>query len=353
MSGTTKLPLCRKRKSGNAMREALFIKKNVSKWEKYQQVPAASADEKADRFIDLLDDLAYSRTFYPHSKVTRWINNIAANTYRQIYRNRKEHLARLKRFWTHELPEVLYRRRMLLLFTFLFFVLSMCVGIVSGIKDDTFVKSILGEGYVAMTEENIEKGDPFGVYRDDNKMNMFVRIAVNNILVSFKAFVFGILFGVGTLYILFFNGVMVGAFEQMFFAKGLGWESILVIWIHGTIEISSIILAGAAGIILGTGYLFPGTYSRVYSFRRSAADSIKLIIAMVPFFLLAALLESYVTYQMSDTFSKGNMQVGMPAWGGVLILVASLFIMFGYFVYYPWRLYGGSSSRKPSNSAIA
>jgi uncharacterized membrane protein SpoIIM required for sporulation len=330
------------------MREALFIKKNVSKWEEYQHVPAANADEKADRFIELLDDLAYSRTFYPHSKVTRWINNIAANIYRQIYRNRKEHLARLRNFWTDELPEVLYRRRYILLFTFLLFALSMAVGIVSSIKDDTFIKSILGEGYVSMTEENIEKGDPFGVYRDENKLDMFVRIAANNILVSFQAFIYGIAFGVGTIYILFYNGVMVGAFEQMFFAKGLGWESIMVIWIHGTIEILSIILAGAAGIILGTGYLFPGTYSRGYSFRRSAADSIKLIIAMVPFFLLAASLESYVTYQMSNAFSKGHQQMGMPIWGGALILLLSLFLMVGYFAYYPWLKYGKPQGPAPN-----
>lgn len=59
------------------MREAMFIKKNVDKWNEYQQVKADSPDETAERFVTLVDDLSYSKTFYPHSQVTRWINGIA------------------------------------------------------------------------------------------------------------------------------------------------------------------------------------------------------------------------------------------------------------------------------------
>jgi hypothetical protein len=94
------------------MREALFIKRNAEKWQQYQQEPDVDADEQAERFITLLDDLAYSRTFYPQSKVTRWINNIAAGIYQKIYRNRKEKYSRLTTFWTTELTLVLYRHRL-------------------------------------------------------------------------------------------------------------------------------------------------------------------------------------------------------------------------------------------------
>lgn len=319
------------------MREALFIKRNAAKWEKYQQVPAESADEKADRFITLLDDLAYSRTFYPQSKVTRWINHIAAGIYQQIYQNKKERLTRLRTFWTHELPLVFYKHRKILLFTFCFFLFCLLFGVISSAKDPTFIKGILGEDYVAMTEENIEKGDPFGVYRDDDKFTMFVMIAINNIRVAFTSFVYGIFFGIGTLWIMFYNGIMVGAFEQMFFAKGLGMQSVLVIWIHGTIEILSIVVAGCAGLVMGWGFLFPGTYSRRVAFRLAVKDAIKIIISLVPFFLAAALLESYVTFQMSDTFSTGGTGKGLPLWAGAAILIVSVFIMIGFFVLLPLR----------------
>ncbi len=318
------------------MREALFIKRNAEKWQIYQQEPSSDADEQADRFITLLDDLAYSRTFYPQSKVTRWINNIAASIYQKIYRNRKEKYSRLFTFWTNELPQVLFRHRMALLVTFSFFALCMAMGIFSSATDDSFVKSILGEDYVSMTEDNIEKGDPFGVYRDEDKFTMFIRIAANNIKVAFTAFIYGIFFGIGTLWILFYNGVMVGAFEYMFFAKGLGWQSIMVIWIHGTMEIASIIISGCAGLVMGASILFPGTYSRGQSFKRGVKDALKIILSMVPFFITAALLESYVTYLMSDTFVSGkNAGGGLPVWMGVIILSISFAIMFWYFVWYP------------------
>jgi uncharacterized membrane protein SpoIIM required for sporulation len=316
------------------MREALFIKRNRDKWIRYQREQTQDPDEQAERFITLLDDLAYSRTFYPQSKVTRWINSIAVGIYQHIYQNKKEKYKRLLTFWTEELPLLVRRHHKVFLFTFLFFSLCLSIGVISSSKDDLFVKTILGEEYVAMTEDNISKGDPFGVYRDDDKFSMFIRIAANNIKVSLRAFVFGIFFGIGTLYILFYNGLMVGAFEYLFFAKGLGWQSVMVIWIHGTIEISSVIIAGTAGLIVGRSILFPETYSRFQSFKNGIRDALKLAIALVPFFIVAALLESYVTYLMSNTFTKQN-SAGLPVWLGAFILLASAGFIAWYFVWYP------------------
>jgi uncharacterized membrane protein SpoIIM required for sporulation len=218
--------------------------------------------------------------------------------------------------------------------------LSLLMGVFSSATDDSFVKSILGENYVSMTEENIEKGDPFGVYRDENKFSMFVMIASNNIKVAIRAFVFGIFFGIGTLWILFYNGIMVGAFEYMFFARGLGWQSLMVIWIHGIMEIASIIISGCAGLVMGAGILFPGTYTRGQSFKNSVKEALKIILSMVPFFIVAALLESYVTYQMSNTFaSLNNGEHGMPVWLGVLMLAASFALMTWYFVLVPRKVF--------------
>lgn len=321
------------------MREALFIKRNADKWTKYQQEPAQDPDEQAERFITLLDDLAYSKTFYPQSKVTRWINSIATGIYQNIYQNKKEKYTRLVTFWTTELPLVIRKYHRTLLFTFLFFAVFVAIGALSSAKDDTFVKTILGEEYVSMTEENINKGDPFGVYRDDNKFDMFVRIAVNNIRVSFLAYISGVIFWFifspyTTLRLLIFNGIMLGSFEQMFFAKGLGWKSIMVIWIHGTLEIWSIVIAGAAGLIMGCSYVFPGTFSRMQSFKRGVKDSMKIILSLIPFFIAAAFLESFVTYQMSNTFSTGG-KSGMPLWASICILAMSVAFILWYFWWYP------------------
>jgi uncharacterized membrane protein SpoIIM required for sporulation len=324
------------------MREALFIKRNAEKWTQYQQEPAEDPDEQAERFITLLDDLAYSKTFYPQSKVTRWINSISAGIYQNIYQNKKEKYTRLVTFWTTELPLVIRKYHRTLLFTLLFFVVFVAIGAFSSANDDGFVKTILGEDYVSMTEENISKGDPFGVYRDDNKFDMFVRIAVNNIRVSFLAYISGIIFWfillpATTLRLLIFNGIMIGAFEHLFFSKGLGWKSILVIWIHGTLEIWSIVIAGAAGLIMGCSYVFPGTYSRMQSFKRGVKDSMKIILSLIPFFIAAAFLESFVTYQMSDNIKTGGKD-GLPVWISILILASSLTFIIWYFWWYPIKV---------------
>lgn len=319
------------------MREALFIKRNAEKWTAYENNPAKDPDEQAERFITLLDDLAYSRTFYPQSKVTRWINGIATGIYQNIYQNKKEKFARLKTFWTIELPLIIRQHHRTMLFATVFFLICVAIGVLSSAKDDGFVKTILGEDYVAMTEDNINKGDPFGVYRDDAKFSMFVTIAFNNIRVAFQAFLFGILFGIGSLYILFYNGIMIGAFEQMFFAKGLGLPSLMVIWMHGIIEISAIIIAGAAGLIMGGGLLFPGTFSRAQSFKRGVKDAVKIVIALVPFFIVAAILESYVTHLVSNTFSKDKV-AAMPVWLTIFLLILSLILIGWYFIYYPIKV---------------
>jgi uncharacterized membrane protein SpoIIM required for sporulation len=316
------------------MREALFIKKNADKWTEYQHLQTEDPDQVADRFITLLDDLSYSKTFYPHSKVTRWINSLALGIYQNIYQNKKQRFSRILTFWQYELPLLFRKYHRLLLYTFLFFLVVCSMAIFSSMKDDEFVEGVLGRQYVAMTEENIEKGDPFGVYRDESRFNMFVRIAFNNIRVGFYMVISGILFGFGTLYILFKNSIMLGCFQYMFFAKGLGWESVLVIWIHGTLEISGMILEACAGFMIAKSFMFPGTYTRWVSFKRGVKDAVKLCVSLVPITLTAAFLESYITYLSSNTFDKTNNFSLSPAVSISILAISFLFIIW-YFVIYP------------------
>src|SRR3546814_13017991 len=84
---------------------------------------------------------------------------------------------------------------------------------------------------------------------------------------------------------------MLGAFQFFFYQKGLLLTSVLSIWIHGTLEISAIIIAGSAGLVMGNSLLFPGTWSRLESFRRGARRGLKIVIGLVPVFITAALLE--------------------------------------------------------------
>ena len=309
------------------MREGLFIKKNIDKWKQYQYEPATDPDEMAGQFIELVNDLGYSKTFYPQSKVTQYLNGLASRIYLGIYRNKKERSSRIARFWKSELPLVVRKYHKEILYSFLIFIFFALIAAFSAAHDESFVRGVLGDSYVDMTEENIAKGDPFGVYKGEDRLGMFLHIALNNIRVSFMVFVSGFILSLGTVWSLFRNGVMIGAFQYYFFSKGLGLQSILVIWIHGTLEISSIIIAGGAGLVLGNSILFPGTHKRIASLKRGAKDGLKLMIGLVPVFITAAFLEGFVT-----RYSR------MPVWLSVSILSLSLFFIIWYFVIYPIRL---------------
>ena len=308
------------------MREGLFIKKNIDKWKQYQYEPATDPDEMAGQFTELVNDLGYSKTFYPHSKVTLYLNGLASRIYLGIYRNKKEQVSRIFSFWKTELPTVVRRYHREIFYSFLVFTLFAVLAAFSAAHDESFVRGVLGDRYMDMTEENIAKGDPFGVYKHQDQLSMFTWIAVNNIKVSFMVFVSGFILSIGTIWQLFNNGVMLGAFQYYFFTKGLGWQSVLVIWIHGTLEISSIIIAGGAGFILGNSILFPGTHRRLHSLMRGAKDGVKLMIGLVPIFIVAAFLEGFVTRYSS-----------MPIWLSILILAASLTFIIWYFLIYPLR----------------
>jgi len=319
------------------MREALFIKKNAQKWQEYEHFETNDPDEMANRFTTLVDDLAYAKTFYPHSKVTQLINGHAVSIYQSIYQNKKGKYSRLLSFWKTELPLIIRRNHKVFLFTFLFFAVCCTMGVVSSMTDYEFVKGVMGENYVAMTEENIANGDPFGVYKNTAEggyFSSFMRLFYHNVLIDFLAFISGLLLGVFTLHILFQNSVMIGCFEYMFFAKGLGMKSVMVIWIHGTLEISAMIISAAAGFIIAKSILFPGSYKRLGSFKRGVKDAIKIMIIFVPMTLCAAFLESYVTHLMSESFDK-DQKGGMPVWGSAIILCASLAFIVWYFVIYP------------------
>ncbi|SFW57208.1 stage II sporulation protein M [Chitinophaga sancti] len=310
------------------MRETTFIKKNLPRWKEYQQEPTEDPDEMAARFTSLLDDLAYAKTFYSFSKVTGYINSLAADIYQRIYGNRQEKDGRFLKFFVYELPLIFRKYHRLLLFTAIFFLLFCVMSAFSAARDETFVRGVLGDEYVSMTERNISNGDPFGVYGNGNELVMFLEIAYNNIYVAFLCFIGGAFAGIGTLYLLMKNGVMLGAFQYMFFAKGLGLKSVLVIWIHGTLEISSIIIAGAAGLVMISGLIFPGTRKRMDALKKTARDAVKMLVCLVPIFLTAAFLEGFVTRHTK-----------MPMYMSISILGLSLAFIVGYFVVYPRMVY--------------
>jgi len=314
------------------MREAAFVKQNKAKWLRFESVltdkSQITPDELSDLYLEVTDHLSYAQTFYPESKTLVYLNYLASQSHQVIYKTKKESTKRFISFFKEEFPLVMFAYRKQLLIAFLTFLLFSIIGAYSAATDGTFVRSILGDGYVNMTLDNIEKGDPMAVYKDMNETSMFLGITLNNIKVSLYAFIFGIFFSLGTLYIIMSNAVMLGSFQYFFFEQGLGWESVRTIWIHGTIEISVIIIAGCAGMVMGNSILFPRTYSRLDSFKRGMKDGLKIVVSTIPFFVIAGFLEGFVTRHTE-----------MPDWLAIFIIGASLIVILFYYVVYPKRVY--------------
>jgi uncharacterized membrane protein SpoIIM required for sporulation len=281
------------------VKEVTFIRQNIEKWRGYETIAEApgisTPDEVADAYIDVTSDLAFSQTHYPRSRITLYLNNLASAIHNNIYRNKREPWTRIFTFWTQEVPLTMWQARSELRLSFVIFLCSALVGMVSQLIDPEFARLILGNSYVEMTIDNIENGEPMAVYDGSPEGVMFVGITMNNIYVSFIAFVMGIFTSFGTGFILFQNGVMIGAFQTFFAQYGLLAPSALAIWLHGTLEISAIIVAGAAGLAMGNGWLFPGTYKRLYSFRRGAKRGLKIVVGTVPLFVMAGFIESFFT----------------------------------------------------------
>ncbi|MFW5662245.1 MAG: stage II sporulation protein M [Bacteroidota bacterium] len=320
------------------MKEIQFLHKNKNKWQQFEDIIKSGKkidpDKLSDLYIQVMDDLSYARTFYPRSSVVRYLNQLSSSVHSAVYSTKRESYQRIKTFWLKEVPLVFYDLRKYIFISLLIISISVLIGAVSSANDNQFVRLILGDAYVNMTEQNIAEGDPLAVYKDENQVGMFFGITLNNIWVTFRTFAFGVLFIFGTAYVLFVNGVMLGAFHHMFYKHGVLMDAFKTVWIHGTLEISAIVIAGAAGILLGSSFLFPGTYPRMASFRMGAQKGAKAIAGLVPIFILAGLLESFVTRYTE-----------MPLFLTIFIIGSSLFFVVFYYIVYPGML----SKRKQEN----
>ncbi len=314
------------------MREAAFVKQNKDKWSTFESALANKTNLEPDvlsnLYIEITDHLSYAKTFYPASNTAHYLNSLASQAHQKIYRTKREPKNRIISFWKVEFPMMFKQHHRELLIAFLVFIFFSFVGAFSAANEGDFVRSILGDAYVNMTLENIEKGDPMAVYKQMGEFNMFLGITINNIRVALMAFVYGIMLGVGTLMIMLQNGIMLGSFQYFFYEKGLLWESVRTIWIHGTIEISVIIIAGCAGLVLANGMLFPGTYSRLESFKRGIKNGLKIMISTLPFFIIAGFLEGFVTRHTE-----------MPDGLAIFIILASLALILFYYVIYPYQIH--------------
>jgi uncharacterized membrane protein SpoIIM required for sporulation len=123
-------------------------------------------------------------------------------------------------------------------------------------------------------------------------------ILTNNIRVTFYAFALGAIFGLGTLYVLAFNGASFGAVIALTYRAGFGNDLLLGFVIsHGVIELTCIFIAGGAGLLIGTALLMPGNLSRADALKSRGMEAVRLIIGCVPLLVVAGIIEGFISPQ--------------------------------------------------------
>ena len=313
------------------MKETAFVKQNKNKWNRFENLSKSKnndPDEISELFTEITEDLSYARTFYPRRSVRVYLNQLAQGVFTSLYKQKKQPIRGFFTFWNQTIPLSLYRARKNLLMAFLFFSAAILLGAISQHFDSSFAEIVLGKSYLSDTEARIAAGNPMGIYGESESVSMFLRITVNNIQVAILAFVLGIFYSFGSYYILLSNGVMLGAFQWWFYSKGLLLTSFMAIWIHGAFEISAIVIAGAAGITLGNGLLFPKSYNRLQSLIFSAKQGFHILLSLVPVFILAGALESFITRYYQS----------IPPFLNWFIILGSFTIIILYFVIYPAKV---------------
>lgn len=211
-----------------------------------------------------------------------------------------------------------------LLYSLFFF----AIGFFTSQQDDDVARGFFGDSYVEKTVENIESGNPFGIYESGSPLLSWLGIMINNIKVALLMFVSGLFCGVPTLYKHAETSAMVGIFDQFFAARGFGIDFWLVVFVHGTLEITALIISTAAGLVLGKSFLFPGTIKRMEAFKQGAKDGVKIMIGLMPVFALAAFFEGFITRLYNDVSVLTT-----------IIFALSVIFVVWYFILYPIRLH--------------
>lgn len=281
------------------MTEASFIRQNYEKWQKIELMIDdklfTTPDEISEGYTDIMADLAFARTHFPDSRIVGYLNHLALAVHNSVYQHHPGRWRHVVHYWTHDIPLAVYENRKALLAALVVFVVGYLIGVGSTLGDASFPELILGRDYMEVTEENIQAGEPMGIYGSQPHTSMFLCITLNNLNVAFYVFVMGVFTSIFTGIFLLKNAIIIGAFHAFFFQRGLLGSCLLATMLHGTLELSSIVIAGGAGFVLGNGWLFPGTYSRTRSFLVAGRHSIKLLVSTIPIFIVAAFIEGFLT----------------------------------------------------------
>lgn len=281
------------------MTEERFISKNKYLWDRYQNMldgwKLYSPNELGQAYLSVCSDLAYAQSHYPDTQVCESLNALALQFHHILYRRQPQRWTELLHFFTHTVPLSFYRSRRFLLLSLCLFIIGEVVGVMSQCLDAEYFRQFFGEGYYDETMDNINSGNPMGIYGSDDEIKMYFAITINNMMCGMIYFINGLLTPIYTIYMTVMTGIMDGCFTTFFFQHNEGVSALIAPNEHGSLELPAIIVCSAAGMQLGMGWFFPGKLTRMKALLHSSQEALVMVLAMMPFFMVAGFIESFVT----------------------------------------------------------
>ena len=238
-------------------------------------------------------DLAIARAESRDPRLINYLNSLVIRAHGRIYRADAQGSQRILRFFTHDFPQTFRRTRRFTAVAFGVFMLFSLIGFLGTSYDPEFSEIV---GVSSFFRERVieTKTHWWEELNDANQVGASF-IFTHNIRVTFLAFAYGALFGVGTLYFMAFNGANIGSVLALTFRAGFGRDLLTFMAGHGVIELSCIFIAGGAGLMIGAAILMPGDLSRADALKKRGLEAILLMLGIAPLLVLAGIIEGFIS----------------------------------------------------------
>ena len=255
-------------------------------------------------------DLATVREDPSAGEFARYLNQLLFQAHGVIYTGKRTGLKSIVTFFIQSYPRVFRENMILCVMAFAIFLAGGLMGALLTLRSPDFAPKFLPSH---MTE-TIDRGEMWTDSIVTIKPMASSRIMTNNITVSFTAFAAGITAGIGTIFLMFINGLLIGAVGAVCHGAGMSLKLWSFVAPHGSLELPAVFIAGGAGLRIAQGLLFPGALPRVESLADAGRQGARLIVGVVPILIIAGLIEAFV--------SPTGIPVSMK-----FILSAALFVM--------------------------
>jgi uncharacterized membrane protein SpoIIM required for sporulation len=239
-------------------------------------------------------DLAIARAESRDPRLVNYLNSLVIRAHGRIYRaDAAEGRHRLRNFFARDFPATFRRTWRYTALAFAVCLLFTALSFLATWRDPEF--SELAGVSASAREQILEKKPRWWKVINEANQVAATGIATHNIRVTFNAFAFGALFGVGTLFYMAVNGLSIGTLLALTYRAGYGHELLTFMAGHGVIELTCIFIAGGAGMLFGTALLFPGDLPRFDNLRLRGREAAQLITGCVPLLVVAGTIEGFIS----------------------------------------------------------